>query len=429
MRPSDERLARTVTLRFGRGTVSFDVPELQFAGEVRPRPVTPAPELDSAVRQVLAEPLASQPLSQLAQSAETALILTVDYTRPSPRPLLEPVLEVLAQASVTPTVAIATGRHRQMSEEEIVQHLGEELCTRCRVVQHDAYAPDIHESRGQTSRGTPIRFNRLLLEPDLVLGVGFLEPTYLAGFSGARKLIMPGLAWHESIDVNHYLVTDPRTRVGVLEGNPLSEDAEEFARDLPLDFILYSVLGPHDETAAIVAGDRYQAHRQGCRRSAEIYRVAAPQADIVISSAGGYPYDCDLVQGKKAIIPAYELVKPGGAIILVSATEEGWGAEETFERWVKELTPQEIVEKVRDPELFCLGAHGANILAKPVVDKQVRLIALTGEDFADELAGTFVYPTSDPVEAMAWALERTGPHATVVAIHQARRLIIEPQEA
>ncbi len=419
----------SVVLEFGRGVVEFELAEEQFLGDVQPRPVAVVDDVPAAVGKTIADPIGGKPLADMAAEADSALIITVDYTRPSPRPLLEPVLEVLEQAAIRPTIAIATGRHRLMTEEEIVEHLGPEICAAYPVIQHDAFDPAVHVNRGQTSRGTPIKVNRMVLEHDLVIGVGIIEPTYLAGFSGARKLIMPGIAWHESIDANHYLITDPHSRVGVLDGNPISEDMEEFARDLPLDFIVYAVVGPNDETTAIVAGDRYQAHRAGCKLSEQIFRVEAPRADIVIASAGGYPYDCDLVQGKKSVIAASELVKPGGAIIIVSETEEGWGAEEAFERWVKELTPEEILQQAMKKDLFCLGANGAMILAKPVVNRQAQIIALTGEDFVRELDDTFIHATSDPQQALAWAREHAGADATIVAVHKARRLIVEPLPA
>lgn len=415
----------TIALKFGRGEVRFEVADERFVGHVRPAPVAPLGDVQDVVRAALAAPIGCAPLAEMAGPARTALVITVDYTRPSPRELLEPVLETLKQASVAPTIAIAGGRHRAMTEKEVVRHLGERIVADHPVFEHDAFDPVVHVERGVTSRGTPIKVNRELFDHDLVIGVGFIEPTYLAGFSGGRKMLMPGMAWHESIDANHYLITDPASRVGVLDGNPISEDMEDFARELPLHFIVYSVVGPQDEHTAIVAGDRHEAHREGCRLSEGIFRTVGPRADIVISSAGGHPYDCDLVQGKKAVIPAHELVNPEGVIIIVSETAEGWGAERAFGEWLRAYAPEEILEHVMDRDQFSLGAHGARILAKPVVERGARVIALVGESFVSELQGTFVQATSDPQEALAWAHEHVGRDATVAAVHEARRLIVE----
>ena len=418
----------SVLMEFGRGMAEFEVPDEQFLGHVRPREAAAIADVGDAVCAAIANPIRGWPLADLAAAGETALVLTVDYTRPSPRELLAPVLAMLKDHSVEITVCIAGGRHRLMSEDEVAAHLGQDICSAYRIIQHDSFDPDAHVEPGTTSRGTPIRVNRAIYDAELVIAVGFIEPTYLAGFSGARKMLMPGMAWHEAIDANHYLITDPNCRVGVLDGNPISEDMEDFARELPLDFIVYSVVGPNDETTAIVAGDRYEAHRAGCRLSEDIFRVSGPRADIVISSAGGYPYDCDLVQGKKAIIPAHELVKPGGAIIIVAEAEEKWGAEATFVDWLRNYTPEEICVRVKDRAQFSLGAHGARVLARPIVEHGAQVIALVGEDFVHELDETFVQATADPQQAMRWASERVGPQGSILAVHQARRLIVQPHE-
>ena len=65
--------------------------------------------------------------------------------------------------------------------------------------------------------------------------------------------------------------------------------------------------------------------------------------DVVISSAGGHPYDFDLVQAKKAIIPATEAVRRNGVIILCGACPDGLGAEPTFIDWLGNKTPGEVV--------------------------------------------------------------------------------------
>ena len=189
---------------------------------------------------------------------------------------------------------------------------------RCRVVQHDPFNKAAHKSLGRTSRGTDIMVSKLVFEHDRVIGTGIIEPSYLAGWSGGRKMLLPGVAFHESIDNNHFYLTDPETKIGKLRGNPVSDDMDEFARKCPFHFILYWLSGPNDEVAQIIAGDPYKAHELACRQCERIYKVKPPTAPIIISSAGGYPYDCDLVQGKKAIIPAIELVERNGAIILLA---------------------------------------------------------------------------------------------------------------
>jgi len=411
-----------IAIEYGRRQVELAIPRSRLRGVVEPRAVEAVADAEAAAERALKRPVAAPPLASVLEGAKTALILVPDYTRPSPRPTLLPMLRECERQDVTPTVCIAIGRHRAMTDAEIARHLGRDVLRRCRVVQHDPFDRDAHEHLGRTSRGTEILVNRLVLEHDRVLGTGIIEPSYLAGFSGGRKLLMPGVAYHEAIDQNHFLLTDPATRIGRLRGNPLSEDAEEFARACPYHFICYAIAGPSDEAVAVVAGDPYASHEAACRRAGRIYRVKAKPAPIVIASAGGHPYDCDLVQSKKAIIPAAELVERNGAIILLGASAEGLGAEKTFIEWLRTRTPAEVVRDVRDPAQFNLGAHGANILARPIVE---TVILVCCRKVAAELAGTYVRAVSRLEDAWQLANLLCGRRAGVLVLRKARRLVVE----
>jgi nickel-dependent lactate racemase len=258
----------------------------------------------------------------------------------------------------------------------------------------------------------------------VVIGTGFIEPSYLSGFSGGRKLLVPGISHFRSIDLNHYLLLEQGSRIGVLDGNPLNEDLEEAARKLPFHWITYAIGGADDQVAEVISGDPFEAHRQGCEKSREIYTCQKVPAEIVISSPGGYPYDCDLVQGKKGIIPAMETVTPRGAIIILAECEEGWGAEDTFREWLTEFSPEEVMKRVRDKSLFSLGAHGAYLFAKALIEKKARVIMVTNPELAKDLRETFVEAVTSIDEGLAKAENYTDQNAKITVLRKARRLII-----
>ena len=414
-----------VTVEYGPGTRSFDTAGLELKGILEPTAARGLTDVPARTQESLSAPIGAPAFREALRGRGSVLILTVDSTRPSPTPLLMPILSCCERANAEVTICIAIGRHRQMREDEIERHLGREVCDRYRVVQHDPFDDARHRDLGQTSRGTPVKINEIVFEHDLVVGVGIVEPSYLCGFSGGRKLILPGIAHHSTIDANHFLLLDPETRIGKLKGNPLSEDATEASRKAPFHWITYAVVGPNDEVIDVRSGDPYEAHEAACRRSFGLYRVKREMADVVVASPGGAPYDCDLVQGKKGIIPAAKCVNPGGTIIIAAECPEGWGAESTFAEWVKSYEPREIVAKAHDRTRFSLGAHGANILARPVVEKQAHVIFVTCEEMAQELAGTFLTATTDLEEAVELARARTGAHASLLAIRKGRRLIVE----
>ncbi len=411
-------------IEYGKKILSLDIPAKRVVGTLTPRSVKPVSDVQAAVRKSLQRPFQSPPLATLLKGKKSALIVTVNHTRPSPRELILPVLDQCEQENLSVTVIIAHGRHRRMSAKEIRTHLGARIVNACRILQHDPFNARRMVHKGVTRLGTPIRVNGEIFKHDIVMGVGIIEPSYLCGFSGGRKLLLPGLAHHQSIDNNHFYLTHPDTRIGRLKGNPLSDDAEEFARKLPLHFIVYAICGPHDEFTRIIAGHTFKAHRHACNLCKPMYSVRKKQADIIIASPGPAPYDCNLVQGKKAIIPALDAVRRNGVIIMCAECRDGLGAEPTFIEWLRNKTPLEVVRDVRDRKQFSLGAHGANILAHSIAQKNAKVILVTCPKVARQLKGTYLTTVTKLEDAWQLANLLTGTQSSVLFIKNARRLIM-----
>lgn len=411
-------------LEYGKGFLEIPIPEERLLSILQPKEVKGIAKVEEAVKTSLKKPFGSPPLEEILRGKKKVLILTVNFTRPSPRPLIQPIIELCQRMNLEVTILIARGRHRAMTPEEMKQHLGEDLVKQYPVLEHDPFDESIHRKMGQTSRGVPICVNKAVFEHDVVIGTGIIEPSYLCGFSGGRKLLMPGISHYKSIDLNHSLLLEEGAETGVLDGNPLSEDAEEAARRLPLHWITYSVVGAEDQVVEVISGDPFKAHRIACEKSREIYICEKRPAEIVISSPGGFPYDCDLVQGKKGIIPAMETVRPKGAILLLAECQEGWGAETTFREWLTGFSPEEVMKRVKDREAFTLGAHGAYLFAKPLVEKGVKVILMTNPEMAQDLKGTYVEAATLFEEAMEIAERHTSKNAAITLLKKSRRLII-----
>lgn len=412
-------------LEYGSGSLEIPVVDGRLLAVLQPKEVRGIDDVEKNVKESLEKPIGASPLASILSGKKKALILTVNFSRPSPKALIKPIADLCDRMKLDVTILIARGRHRPMSSEEIRGHLGNDLVAQYRVLEHDPFDEENLKEVGKTARGVPIRVNKIIFENDVVIGTGIIEPSYLCGFSGGRKLLMPGISHYKSIDLNHYLLLEEGAKSGVLDGNPLSEDAEEAARRLPFHWITYAVVGANDQVVEVISGDPFQAHRLGCQRSTDIYTCKKVPADIVISSPGGYPYDCDLVQGKKAIIPAMETVKEKGAILILAECREGWGAESTFREWLTGFSPEEVMERVRDKSLFSLGAHGAYLFAKALIEKEAKVILLTNPDLAKDLQGTYVEAFSSIDEAVARAEEYTDKNAKTTVLRKARRLIMD----
>ncbi len=411
-------------LKYGRGFLEMPAVDQRISAVLQPKDVRGIDNVEDSVKENLEKPVGTPRLASILRGKKNALILTVNFSRPSPQALIKPIAALCDQMKVEVTILIARGRHRPMSNKEIRSHLGDELVSRYSVFEHDPFDEENCKEVGKTTRGVPIRVNKTIFENDVVIGTGFIEPSYLSGFSGGRKLLVPGISHFRSIDLNHYLLLEEGAKIGVLDGNPLSEDLEEAARKLPFHWITYAVVGADDQVTEVISGDPFEAHRLGCEKSREIYTCQKVPAEIVISSPGGYPYDCDLVQGKKAIIPAMETVSPKGAILALAECEEGWGAEDTFREWLTEFSPEEVMKRVRDKSLFSLGAHGAYLFAKALIEKKARVIMVTNPELAKDLKGTFVEAVTSIDEGLAKAENYTDQNAKITVLRKARRLII-----
>ena len=411
-------------LEYGKEILDIPIDRRRLLAILEPRETKGLERIEERVKQSLEKPIASPPLSEILKGKKKALILTVNFTRPSPNVLIKPIADLCKTMKLDVTLLIARGRHRSMTPEEIRNHLGTDLVDQYPVLEHDPFDENLNREVGKTSRDVPIRVNKALFENDVVIGTGIIEPSYLCGFSGGRKLLVPGISHYKSIDLNHYLILEKGAKPGQLEGNPLSEDSEEAARRLPYHWITYSVVGAEDQVIEVISGDPYKAHRFACEKSKAIYTCGGKKAEIVISSPGGHPYDCDLVQGKKGLIPAMETVKPSGAIILLSACQEGWGAEPTFQEWLTRFSPEEVMRRVKDKALFSLGAHGAFLFAKPMMEKGVKVILSTSQEMAKDLKGTYVEAVGSLEEALEIAERHTNKRAKILVLKKSRRLII-----
>jgi nickel-dependent lactate racemase len=325
-----------VALRYGRSGISLPLPfGADIYSPVYPEPGTSAEEL---VMRAVAEPAGAPPLSQALDRRRRGEIVVVvsDITRPIPYASFLPrLLASIAQAGVLReeiVLLIATGMHRPSTPAERAEMLGPEIAGSCRIQDHDA-----DDDRGLEDLTAPswsrahVRLNRRYLAAGFRLVTGLVEPHFMAGFSGGRKAICPGLASLDTVRNFHGagFLADPRARNGNLEGNPLHMEALSVARLAPPDFTLNVVLDSARRVCGAFAGALEPAHDAACDfvRSCAC-RSVPRQADVVLTSSGGYPLDATFYQCVKGFVSCLPAVKPGGRIIAVGGCAEGVGGSE-----------------------------------------------------------------------------------------------------
>jgi nickel-dependent lactate racemase len=295
----------------------------------------------------------------LAAGKRTAAIAVCDITRPAPNRLtLPPVLQRLEQVGIPRegiTILIATGLHREATDAEIQTIVGAQIAANYRVVNHDARDLGSHQWLGTTKRGTPVYVDKRFVEADLHITLGFIEQHLMLGFSGGRKLVTPGLAAKETIEVIHSprFMREPMATEGSIDENPLHAELLEMAAMARHDFMLDVTLTREREISGVFAGAPVSAHAAGVSflRSTSL-TVLPALADAVITSAAGYPLDLTFYQTIKGVTAAQHIVKPGGRILVLGECPEGIGSPEFsqklrmfsgFESYLDQLANEEVV--------------------------------------------------------------------------------------
>jgi nickel-dependent lactate racemase len=228
---------------------------------------------------------------------------------------------------------IAYGNHAPQTEAESLATYGP-IYQEYPFIHHESTKPNLFIELGITSRGTPVRVRKDLVDAGLIITVGALSHHYFAGFGGGRKLLFPGLGEQQAIYHNHRLYLDPHRRTlapgcrpGHMDGNPLAEDLAEVNQQLPSHFSIHGLLDSQGAVVAFRFGRSYQDFFSACREHDGFFRThVRKQYNLVLASAGGYPKDINMIQTHKAIDNASAFVRDGGILILLAECPDGIGS-------------------------------------------------------------------------------------------------------
>jgi nickel-dependent lactate racemase len=411
-----------VPLRYGQTDLSIEIPQRHLLGvvEMEPMPVLANPR--GALAAALSHPMGTAPLADLAKGKESACVVISDNTRPVPHGLLLPaILKTLGAHVKRTTILVASGLHHPLGQGAIQELVGSRLPDSCRVVCHDAQDNEQLVELGHTGRGLPITINKAYIESDLKILTGLVEPHFMAGYSGGRKSICPGIAGRRTIQLLHspLLLESPGADSCILEGNPVHEEAMEIARTARADFIVNVAIDGHNRISKITAGEleiAWLACVAHVSRYAEV--EIETEADVVITSNGGYPQDRDYYQAVKGLVAASRVVKEGGAIILVSECRDGLGSRSFRDNLVR-------LREAGDPAKY-LAHVGVEAQFTPdqwEVEKLVQVLRRTSHLFVcsegleeEDAAYTFAERVCSVDEGIQRALALRGDDARILVM-------------
>lgn len=416
-----------VRLAYGANGLEFSLPQGLSFDLIEPRHVLGLPDPRGAVCEALRFPIGLGPLRERARSSDRVGVVVNDITRATPyRVILPALLEELHHVpDERITFFVATGTHRLNSPEELAAMLGEGIVARFRIVQNDAMDRDSHALAGTTCGGNAIWLHRELLQCDLRILTGFIEPHFFAGFSGGPKACMPGMALLETVMGNHRPanIDHPNATWGVTRGNPIWEEIREAASMAGPSFLLNVTMNRDKEITGVFAGDVEQAHEQGREfvRSVAMVPVHRPY-DIVVTSNSGRPLDLNLYQAVKGMSTAAQIVRPGGAIILAAECWDGIPDHGQYKRLLCEAeSPGALLESIRTADTVVQDTWQAQIHALICSKADVHLFSdrLTDE----QISRAMLTPCRDIAATIARLLQSYGRDASIAVLPEGPQTI------
>lgn len=388
----------TIHLLYGKAGLDIELPQgcEPHVVEKHPMPVLPDPA--AAIRRSLAAPTGIPPLLEHARGKGSACILICDITRPVPNHLfLRPLIETLLEAGVPREridVLVATGLHRPNEGEELDELVGDPwVMQTVRVANHFATRDEDHVDLGRTKgRSTAVRLDRRLVEAELKIATGLVEPHFMAGYSGGRKVIAPGVAHAETITTFHNsaFMSHPKAVNCVLDGNPLHEEQLEIVGMLGGALALNTVIDDKRRLAFVSMGEIVESHLEAVafiRRFAEV-RLGRRFKTVVTSSAG-YPLDKTYYQTVKGMVGPLDILAPGGDLIIASACSEGLGSKHYIEaqRRLVGLGPEGFWASIEKKSHADIDEWQTQMQLKPMGIGRVRLFTDGLDEAAMKLTG------------------------------------------
>lgn len=412
-----------IELAYGRSGLPLALPAGARPTVIRKAVLPKLADGAAAVRRAFDNPVDARPLRELAKGRDSACILICDITRPVPNGLfLRPMIETMVEAGIPLdriTVLVATGLHRPNLGEELAELVGDPwVLENVRVENHYARDSHDHVDLGRTpTRGTPVVINRLLIDADLRIATGLVEPHFMAGWSGGRKVVAPGVAGHETIRTFHSarFMEDPLAVQCNLVGNPLHEEQLQIVRMVGELYALNTVIDEDRDLVHVTFGEIIQSHLAAVAFIEEATRIKVGRRfKTVVTSSAGYPLDKTYYQTVKGMVTPLDILEPGGTLIIASRCSEGFGSPEFREAQARlvELGPERFLATLTAKTLADVDEWQTEMQLKPMRVGRIQLYT-EGLD-AEERRITGVEVIASVDAAIAESVARHGDEAVAI---------------
>ncbi len=405
-------------LQYGTGNLDVEIPSSNVT-VLAPRTEEGLGDEAAAFRGAVRNPIGSAPLKEIVGADERLAVVIPDITRALPRERLLPWLfgELDHVLPENVTIVNGTGSHRANSEEELIAMVGRDVYANYRVVNHDAHDPGTLAPAGRTPEGRDVYMNRAYVEADRRIVLGFIEPHFMAGFSGGYKGVFPAVADVDSIMHYHRaaVIGHERSTWGVLEDNPTQDQIRQNGSLLPLDFCINVTLNREREITGFYCGDPITAHEKGCEASKSSVMVPCEHDyPIVVTTNGGYPLDQNLYQAVKGMSAAGQIVSEGGLIICAARCDDGFPAHGNFRAMLLEHdSPEAMLETIYAPGFQKYDQWQVQLFAHIL---QRSRVALHSEIPPEDVRNVHLEPVEDIAARISEELESIGEDAPIAVL-------------
>jgi len=411
-----------IVLKYGKKGLALDLPSDIEVTLVQKKFMPSLKDPKSSIKAAFANPVHSKTLREEARGCRNACILICDITRPVPNGhILPPLIKELLDAGMSPTsitIIVATGLHRPSEGAELRELVGSDwVSNMIPIANHFARNDEDHEYIGTTSGGIEVRLDRRFLAADLRIAIGLVEPHFMAGYSGGRKIIAPGVAHERTIRSFHCarILEHCKSASCVIDGNPLHTTQMEIVQMVGKCLAINTVIDEDKQISFVNFGEIEQSHL-------EAISFVKPYAIIpvhrrfktVVTSSAGYPLDKTYYQTVKGMVGAVDILEPGGNLIIVSACSEGVGSPEYAEAQVCLVNqgPEKFLNEILEKRYAAVDEWQTEMQVKAM--KRANIFLYTEGLTKEQQALTGVSLITSPVASIMDSVKAHGDRRIAV---------------
>jgi nickel-dependent lactate racemase len=416
-----------INLAYGKTGLKVELPDVFNIDVIEPRWIESLSDQSLAIAESLRNPYNSKSLKEIVKESDKVGIIFSDITRATPyNIILPPLLDELQKIpSENICFFCANGTHRMATNRELKSILGKDVVGNYKIIQNDANNPDLHKYVGTTKSGNEILLNKKILECNVKILTGFIEPHFFAGFSGGGKALIPGMASVKTIKFNHSIrqLSLKNVNWGITYGNPLWEEIMEAAEYVPGLFLLNITLNKKKEITRVFAGDLKTAHKTGCEFVRDSAMIPVNNLyDIVITSNSGYPLDLNIYQTVKGMHAAAQIVKTGGTIIIAAECWDGIPAGSDYETILRSVNSvDELMEYIIKREVELKDTW--QIYFQALIQKKAKVYLYSKTLNNKTIRQALFNPVNDIPGLVHELIMRTGPEGKVCVLPEGPQTI------